>query len=114
MLMQEKQPLLESIAHYIFERRCRNVIVMCGYGISTSDRIEEFMTPGTGLYDSLRRYKLPRPEAVFELDYFRENPAPFYELAKNLARDCGTITSTLLHSSSARKRHFTTLLQPKL
>jgi NAD-dependent SIR2 family protein deacetylase/FMN phosphatase YigB (HAD superfamily) len=41
-------------------------------------------TPGTGLYDNLQKYNLPHPTAVFELSYFRHNPAPFYLLAKEL------------------------------
>ena len=37
-----------------------------------------------GLYDTLEISGLPYPEAVFELDFFRTNPQPFYELAKAL------------------------------
>ena len=33
---------------------------------------------------SMRRYNLPQPEAIFDLDFFKENPAPFYTLAKEL------------------------------
>ncbi|KAH8093054.1 NAD+ binding protein [Aureococcus anophagefferens] len=32
----------------------------------------------------LEGYGLPYPEAVFELDFFKENPAPFYKLARAL------------------------------
>jgi NAD-dependent deacetylase sirtuin 2 len=32
----------------------------------------------------LERYNLPRPEAVFEISYFRNNPRPFHLLAKEL------------------------------
>lgn len=41
-------------------------------------------TPGTGLYSQLERFNLPRPEAVFSLDFFRENPHPFFTLAREL------------------------------
>lgn len=37
-----------------------------------------------GLYANLEKYNLPHPSAVFELDYFQENPEPFYLLAKEL------------------------------
>ena len=57
---------------------------MVGAGISVSAGIPDFRTPGTGLYDNLQKYDLPHPTAVFELDYFRENPSPFYLLAKEL------------------------------
>jgi len=32
----------------------------------------------------LEKYHLPYPEAIFDIDYFTENPAPFYTLAKEL------------------------------
>lgn len=38
--------------------------------------------PGTGLYSQLEKYNLPAPEAVFEINFFRRNPKPFYMLAK--------------------------------
>mmetsp|Transcript_2976 Transcript_2976/g.8382 ORF Transcript_2976/g.8382 Transcript_2976/m.8382 type:complete len:279 (-) Transcript_2976:46-882(-) len=57
---------------------------MCGAGISVSAGIPDFRTPGTGLYDNLQKYDLPHPQAVFDIDYFREKPEPFYLLAKEL------------------------------
>jgi len=57
---------------------------MAGAGISVSVGIPDFRTPGTGLYDNLQKYDLPSPEAIFTIDYFRKNPAPFYALAKEL------------------------------
>ncbi|XP_063301438.1 NAD-dependent protein deacetylase sirtuin-3, mitochondrial-like isoform X3 [Pelobates fuscus] len=41
-------------------------------------------TPGSGLYDNLKKYNLPYPEAIFEIDYFTYNPRPFFALAKEL------------------------------
>jgi len=75
---------LDGIARYIKEYECKRVVVMCGAGISTSAGIPDFRTPGTGLYDNLQRFNLPAPEAVFTLSYFRDNPAAFYELAKEM------------------------------
>lgn len=50
----------------------------------TAAGIPDFRTPGTGLYDNLQKYNLPSPEAVFEINYFKRNPQPFYDLAKEL------------------------------
>lgn len=63
---------------------CRRVVVMAGAGISTPSGIPDFRSPGSGLYSNLQRYDLPYPEAIFELDFFRRNPRPFFELAKEL------------------------------
>lgn len=75
---------LEGIAQYVAEHSCKNMVVMCGAGISTSAGIPDFRTPGTGLYDNLQRFNLPRAESIFEMGFFRANPAAFYELAKDM------------------------------
>lgn len=61
-----------------------SVVVLAGAGISVSAGIPDFRSPGTGLYANLGKYKLPRAEAVFELDYFRKKPEAFTMLAKEL------------------------------
>ena len=61
-----------------------NIVVMAGAGVSVSAGIPDFRTPGTGLYDNLQKYDLPHPSAVFEIDFFKENPHAFYRLAKEL------------------------------
>ena len=52
--------------------------------LATAAGIPDFRTPGTGLYDNLQKYNLPNPQAIFEIDYFRQNPQPFFHLAKEL------------------------------
>ncbi|KAH3764925.1 NAD-dependent protein deacetylase sirtuin-2 [Pelomyxa schiedti] len=57
---------------------------MSGAGISVSAGIPDFRSVGTGLYYTLQRFNLPRPESIFELEYFLSNPEPFFRLAKEM------------------------------
>ncbi|XP_061085929.1 NAD-dependent protein deacetylase sirtuin-3 [Conger conger] len=75
---------LGPVAQLIESGRCRNIVVVAGAGISTPSGIPDFRTPGTGLYANLERYHLPYPEALFNIDYFSDNPRPFFSLAKEL------------------------------
>ncbi|TDL22163.1 SIR2 family histone deacetylase [Rickenella mellea] len=76
---------VDGIAKYMKSDVCKNVFIMAGAGISTSAGIPDFRSPDTGLYANLARLKLPYPEAVFDISYFRKNPRPFYTLARELA-----------------------------
>ncbi|KAF3928039.1 hypothetical protein AA313_de0201783 [Arthrobotrys entomopaga] len=87
---------LKSIAAYIASGECRRIALMVGAGISTSAGIPDFRSPDTGLYANLKRLDLPEPEAVFELNYFRSNPLPFYTLAHDLYP--GKYRPTITHS----------------
>eukprot|EP01064_Diplonema_japonicum_P031278 TRINITY_DN5533_c0_g3_i3.p2 TRINITY_DN5533_c0_g3~~TRINITY_DN5533_c0_g3_i3.p2 ORF type:complete len:665 (+),score=146.26 TRINITY_DN5533_c0_g3_i3:2689-4683(+) len=73
---------LESFASYL--KTCKNVIIMCGAGISVAAGIPDFRTPGTGLYSQLGKYNLPEPEAMFNLRYFKKRPFAFYKFAEEL------------------------------
>eukprot|EP01117_Protostelium_nocturnum_P003461 TRINITY_DN144_c1_g1_i2.p1 TRINITY_DN144_c1_g1~~TRINITY_DN144_c1_g1_i2.p1 ORF type:complete len:380 (-),score=94.24 TRINITY_DN144_c1_g1_i2:23-1162(-) len=75
---------IEGVVNLIKEGKAKNIIVMTGAGISVASGIPDFRTPGTGLYDNLQKYNLPEPTAIFEMGYFRNNPKPFYTLAKEL------------------------------
>ncbi|KAH6646045.1 DHS-like NAD/FAD-binding domain-containing protein, partial [Truncatella angustata] len=75
---------LRSVAKLIKDGRIKRVVVMTGAGVSTAAGIPDFRSPDTGLYHNLARLNLPFAEAVFEIDYFKENPEPFYILAKEL------------------------------
>ena len=63
---------------------CISNEVRCGAGISVSAGIPDFRTPGTGLYSQLQKYNLGRPEDVFDIGFFEENPLPFHMLAREL------------------------------
>ncbi|EEB89490.1 hypothetical protein MPER_12403 [Moniliophthora perniciosa FA553] len=75
---------LASVVKYIKSGKCKNVVLMLGAGVSTSAGIPDFRSPGTGLYANLSRLRLPYPEAVFEINFFKDNPVPFYTLANEL------------------------------
>jgi NAD-dependent histone deacetylase SIR2 len=77
---------LDAIADYMRDEggRPKKIVVMTGAGISTSAGIPDFRSPDTGLYANLARLDLPYAEAVFDISYFRQNPDPFYMLAKEL------------------------------
>ncbi|KAI2639355.1 DHS-like NAD/FAD-binding domain-containing protein [Xylaria nigripes] len=73
-----------AIADFIRSGRAKRIVVMTGAGISTAAGIPDFRSPNTGIYHNLARLDLPHAEAVFEIDFFRQNPHPFYVLAKEL------------------------------
>ncbi|KAI0822345.1 DHS-like NAD/FAD-binding domain-containing protein [Trametes gibbosa] len=87
---------IASIAKYINSSDCHRVFVMLGAGVSTAAGIPDFRSPDTGLYSNLERLNLPYPEAVFEINYFRQNPMPFYTLARELYP--GRFRPTLTHT----------------
>lgn len=120
VLMEQKETherLLDSfdvdgIARYIAEHGVQNVVVMCGAGISTSAGIPDFRSPGSGLYDNLQKYNLAQPEDMFSLHHFRQSPAAFYELVRELWP--GSFAPTpchhflrLLHDKGILKRCYT-------
>ncbi|XP_018946558.1 NAD-dependent protein deacetylase sirtuin-2 [Cyprinus carpio] len=75
---------LDGVARYILSGKCKNIICMVGAGISTSAGIPDFRSPGTGLYANLQKFNLPYPEAIFQIDYFKKHPEPFFALAREL------------------------------
>lgn len=86
---------LKGVAEYISSGKCKNVILLTGAGISTSAGIPDFRSPGSGLYDNLKKYNLPDPQCIFEISFFKQNPKPFFELAKELYP--GTFKPTPCH-----------------
>jgi NAD-dependent histone deacetylase SIR2 len=95
---------IEGVAEFIKNGPPKKIVVMTGAGISTSAGIPDFRSPDTGLYANLARLDLPYAEAVFDISYFRENPNPFYVLAKELYP--GKFFPTVSHS-------FVSLLEEK-
>ena len=60
------------------------IVVITGAGISTVSGLSDFRGP-KGLYRMAEeKYKLPYPEALFDISYFRRDPHPFFDLSKNM------------------------------
>ena len=85
----------EKVIAGLKAREYKRIVVLVGAGISVAAGIPDFRSPGTGLYYNLQKYNLPWPEAIFDIDYFQENPKPFYTLSKELYP--GNFTPTKTH-----------------
>ncbi|XP_017035669.1 NAD-dependent protein deacetylase Sirt2 [Drosophila kikkawai] len=102
----------EGLGSHWRDQGFRKIVTMVGAGISTSAGIPDFRSPGSGLYSNLKKYNLPHPTAIFDLDYFEENPTPFFALAKELYPGSFIPTPAhyfvrLLHDKGLLKRHYT-------
>lgn len=77
---------LEGIAELFHKDRLKksSVIVLVGAGMSTAAGVPDFRSPDSGIYANLQKYNLPHPEDVFKISYFKNNPAPFYDLSRSL------------------------------
>ncbi|KAH8280160.1 hypothetical protein KR018_012565, partial [Drosophila ironensis] len=102
----------EGLTTHWREHGFGKVVTMVGAGISTSAGIPDFRSPGSGLYNNLKKYNLPHPTAIFDLDYFEKNPAPFFSLAKELYPGSFVPTPAhyfvrLLDEKGLLQRHYT-------
>ncbi|KAJ7115942.1 DHS-like NAD/FAD-binding domain-containing protein [Mycena epipterygia] len=67
-------------------RDSRRILILTGAGISVSCGIPDFRSRD-GLYASLKQrgdYDLDDPQQMFDINYFRENPAVFYSFASQI------------------------------
>ena len=69
---------LHGVAKAIKSKRIKKICILAGAGISCSAGIPDFRSPVTGIYYNLQEYNLPTPEAMFEIDFFKEHPSTFY------------------------------------
>jgi len=104
------KPTLKQIALGLKAGRYKNVIVMTGAGLSTAAGIPDFRSPDKGLYATLKVTfpELNKPEEIFDLAYFKENPKPFWKLCKELNL-CGGANTKY----KPTKAHYLSLLLSK-
>jgi NAD-dependent deacetylase sirtuin 1 len=64
---------------------CQKIVVVTGAGISVSCGIPDFRSRD-GIYARLAVDfpDLPNPQAMFDINFFRRNPLPFYKFAKEI------------------------------
>ncbi|KAF7983747.1 hypothetical protein HWV62_19721 [Athelia sp. TMB] len=92
--MREKLPeynTVEDVVNLI--RKSTRVVVLTGAGISVSCGIPDFRSRD-GLYASLKEtgeYDLDDPQQMFDIEYFRENPADKDKLLRNYTQNIDTL-----------------------
>ncbi|XP_063687297.1 uncharacterized protein LOC134820699 [Bolinopsis microptera] len=77
---------LQRFASFLKNRKCKDIIIMAGAGISTASGIPDFRSPGTGLYYNTKKYNVSNPTDVFDLKYFNRNPNPFLDIIRDFIR----------------------------
>lgn len=85
--LREKLPQYNTVADAIsLIQASKRVVVLTGAGISVSCGIPDFRSHN-GLYATLKAqgtYDLDDPQQMFDIHYFRENPAVFYSFASQI------------------------------
>lgn len=69
---------LAGIAKYLEDNACSNVVVMCGKGVSKSTGIPKLFE------EVLQRHEYGDIKDIFDIGVFRKNPAPFYDIIKEV------------------------------
>lgn len=88
-------------------RNAKKVVVLAGAGISVSCGIPDFRSEN-GIYSRLGEYNLPNPQCMFDIEFFRTNPRPFFAFAKEVFPKSNGFTFV-----PSRSHYFLKLLEDK-
>lgn len=83
---RKKQPHVNTLDDVVeLIKKCNNIIVLTGAGVSVSCGIPDFRS-ANGIYARLIEIfpELPDPQAMFDIEYFRDDPRPFFKFAKEI------------------------------
>ncbi|KAL3876725.1 hypothetical protein ACJMK2_034526 [Sinanodonta woodiana] len=83
---RKKLPHINTMADVVnLLKTCTNIMVLTGAGVSVSCGIPDFRSRN-GIYARLAVDfpDLPDPQAMFDINYFRKDPRPFFKFAKEI------------------------------
>eukprot|EP01113_Clastostelium_recurvatum_P002216 TRINITY_DN10915_c0_g2_i3.p1 TRINITY_DN10915_c0_g2~~TRINITY_DN10915_c0_g2_i3.p1 ORF type:complete len:517 (+),score=99.12 TRINITY_DN10915_c0_g2_i3:44-1552(+) len=73
---------LDDVAEAI--KKANNIVILTGAGVSVSCGIPDFRSPN-GLYAQIEdKYDLPDPQCLFDIEFLKIEPRPFFEFAKEI------------------------------
>ncbi|KAF5353082.1 hypothetical protein D9758_008747 [Tetrapyrgos nigripes] len=82
--LRDKLPQYSTVQDAVsLIRNSKRILILTGAGISVSCGIPDFRSRD-GIYSQLGDYELDDPQQMFDINYFRENPAVFYSFASKI------------------------------
>ncbi len=76
--------LLSKIAESLKAGTIKNVVVLTGPEVSAAAGFPDLHSFDEAMCARLEKYKLPFPEALFNLEYFSKEPKPLYSLMREI------------------------------